>query len=40
MTFPFEGYSGVSSASGHDEMQGNKVLKETKLICFFFSISS
>lgn len=36
MTFPFEGYSGVSSASGHDEMQGNKVLKETKLICFYF----
>lgn len=36
MSFPFEGYSGVSSASGHDEMQGNKVLKKTKLICFYF----
>ena len=36
MSFPFEGYSGVSSASGHDEMQGNKVLTKTKLICFYF----
>lgn len=36
MTFPFEGYSGVSSASGHDEMQGNKVWKETWFVFIFY----
>ena len=40
MSFPFEGYSGVSSESGHDEMQGNKVLKKNKIDLFIFSISS
>lgn len=36
MTFPFEGYSGVSSASGHDEMQGNKVWIETRFVFIFY----
>lgn len=36
MTFPFEGYSSVSSASGHDEMQGNKVWIETRFVFIFY----
>ena len=36
MTFPFEGYSGVSSASGHDEMQGNKAWIETRFVFIFY----
>ena len=40
MSFPFEGYSGASSASGRDEMQGNKVLKKNKIDLFLCSISS
>lgn len=41
MSFPFEGYSGVSSASGHDEMQGNKVLKKKQnwfVFIFYFQL--
>lgn len=41
MSFPFEGYSGVSSASGHDEMQGNKVLKNKQnwfVFIFYFQL--
>lgn len=41
MTFPFEGYSGVSSASGQDGMQaGEQSINRNKIDLVLFSISS